>query len=191
LRKQIIVDRQSEICQKNNPYKYPSDIDKNHHHVALKPHVRTLADVKRKRHDPQIASIYYDLPDHIISIFYIAACSSKPLVPFSFTEGDPFPKQAKTEFKDPPRSPFPIPFQFPRTTLTSLISITPLLPPRAHRLPNLHLRRQHPQIKQVVQRRVGRRREVEERVCAGDGVLAGRQVLVLPDFPGAVDLRVV
>jgi hypothetical protein len=74
---------------------------------------------------------------------------------------------------------------------SSNISIAKLIAKRAHRIPHRNLRRKHAKIKQVIESSVRGPRRVEEAGRAGHGVLAGLQVLVLPDPPGAVDLCVV
>lgn len=71
------------------------------------------------------------------------------------------------------------------------IGVAELIAPRAHDIPNPDRRRINTNINQILKGRVVRRRVVENRVGASDGVLTGLQVLVLPDPPGAVDLRVV
>lgn len=73
----------------------------------------------------------------------------------------------------------------------SNISIAKPLPQRTHRIRDLYLRRQDSEIKHIVQSGVRRRREVEEGVCPRESVLTRFQVLVLPDPPCPVDLRVV
>jgi hypothetical protein len=80
--------------------------------------------------------------------------------------------------------------RFPNKVWHSDVSIAKLIAQRAHRILDRNLRRKHAQIKEVIKsgiRGVG----VEEGGCADHGVLAGLQVLVLPDPPGAVDLCVV
>lgn len=61
----------------------------------------------------------------------------------------------------------------------------------AHRAFDLDSRRIDADIDEVVQRGVGRWREVEDCVRTADGVLAVLGVLVLPDPPCTVDLGVV
>ena len=71
------------------------------------------------------------------------------------------------------------------------VSVTELITKSAHRASNPDGRRVDTKLNDVIKRRVRGRREVEEGICATDGVLAGLQVLVLPDPPCAIDLRVV
>ena len=60
-----------------------------------------------------------------------------------------------------------------------------------HDILDLHRRRIDPHDNQIAQRPVPARRVVKQRDGTGDGVRAGREVLVLPDPPRAVDLGVV
>ncbi len=61
----------------------------------------------------------------------------------------------------------------------------------AHRLRDLNTRVVDTQVDDILQSAVSARGVVVQGDGAGDGVLAVVQVLVLPDPPGAVDLRVV
>lgn len=71
------------------------------------------------------------------------------------------------------------------------ISVTERATERAHGIRDPDTRRIDTELNDILQGSVCRWREVEHRVGASNGVLAGLEILVLPDPPSAVDLGVV
>ena len=67
----------------------------------------------------------------------------------------------------------------------------PSITSRRHNLGDRNGRRIDAQINQISQGSIPARRGIRQRDSASDGVLAALEILVLPDPPRAVDLRVV
>jgi hypothetical protein len=71
------------------------------------------------------------------------------------------------------------------------VCVAELIADCAHHISNPESRRVDTEVNEVVQSGVGGWREIEDRVRAGDSILAGLQILVLPDPPRAINLSMV